>query len=67
MKTITTEVHFKIVRNITFLIWFLPRDSILSFAMPFKGIMRSMELVDRASRLIANTKLLLYYPKRNET
>jgi hypothetical protein len=51
------KAYHIIVGNITFLIWFLPRESILSFAMPFKGIMRSIELVDSARRLIANVKL----------
>ena len=35
----------------TFFIWFLPKDKILSLAIPFNGIMRSMEFVDNASRL----------------
>lgn len=35
----------------TFFIWFLPKDNILSFTIPFKGIMRSIQFVDKASRL----------------
>lgn len=41
----------------TFFIWFLPRESIFSFAMPLRGIIRSIELVDSASRLVANENL----------